>query len=95
MALLTRQMREDLAIELGYLHNFATGRRSTLCKIPFFFTLEAGDLIVLGCRLRAQKFGLTSGHVEGGQTGAVQSKFQKTYIMKEDERGETMYRLCS
>jgi CRP-like cAMP-binding protein len=71
-----RTMREELGVGLGFLHNYKTGRRGMLCKVPFFFELESADVLRIGCRLCAQKYGIQSG---------------ESAIMREGERGDEMY----
>lgn len=87
---LPMKMRHDLGVELGYLHNYANGKRGMLCKVPFFWDLSSDDLILIGCRLQAQKFGVAQQAQQGKDPGD-NANFQEPYIMREGELGDEMF----
>ena len=78
--MMPQRMARDLSMELGFLHNVKSGRRSCFCKVPFFTTLEEPDLIRLGCRLIPMRF------VASALTGGPQE-----YVMKEGDHGDEMF----
>jgi CRP-like cAMP-binding protein len=81
-------MRRELATELGYIHNYKTGKRGILSKIPFCWDVDMDDLIMICCKLQAQKFGIAQ---QAQQSGKDSAAARDTYIMREGDLGDEMF----
>ena len=87
---LPMKMRKELAIELGFLHNYKTGKRGLLSKVPFCWDLTADDVIKICCKLQAQKFGIAQ-QAQQRRDKEKADDAPDTYIMREGDIGDEMF----
>ena len=89
---LPMKMRQELAVELGFVHNHKTGKRGLLSKVPFLWDLNVDDVIKICCRLQAQKFGIAQQAQHAGKEKEMGAETAPdTYIVREGDIGDEMF----
>ena len=78
-----RELANELAANMRFIDDVKTGRAGLMHNVPFFNTLEAEDLIRIGCRLRPHRAPAPTLDEQNIPTGGQ--------IMKQGVRGTEMW----